>query len=332
MEEKYSSIKAVDLDAPSSPIEKYAEKVLKKIIEDGVPPLPNYYRDYFYNMLENESPEFRKHIYELLSVEESNEFEKDFEYEKKIKLSFKYLKELLQRVAIVYKTSTSVKTIIEQHLKELGYVASPQALEKIIKQLENKIDYIYKKLEKEQKAIKNLYAKNVELIKEIESNSLFDAKYGVYNKRYFLKILEREITLVDKFGHVSSLVVLKIKNEILNGLSEKGKILVNRSLAKILLKTSRRSDVIAHFGDGIFVMLLKHTDRIGAGKTIERIADMVGNASIFLEGEEIDLSIVAGIVEIKEKKEVNIFVEKAFEMMKKAEEENVLYLVYEGDS
>ena len=54
-------------------------------------------------------------------------------------------------------------------------------------------------------------------------------------------------------------------------------------------------------------MLLKHTDRIGAGRTIERISDMIGNAAIFLEGEELELSVVGGITEIKEKKEAEIF-------------------------
>jgi diguanylate cyclase (GGDEF)-like protein len=195
-----------------------------------------------------------------------------------------------------------------------------------------KIDQVYKKLEKEQIAIKNLYAKNVELIKEIENNSLFDSKYGVYNKRYFLTILRKEIKAIQNFKHVSSLVSLKIKDEITKNLSEKGKILVNRSLAKILLKTSRRSDVIAHLGDGVFAMLLKHTDRIGAGRTVERISDMVGNAAIFLEGEEVELSIVAGIVEIKEDIKPEECLNLAVETMKKAEESDTLYLVYEGES
>ncbi len=331
MDEKYSSLQAADLDEATTPIEKYAQKVLSKIIEDGVPPLPNYYRDYFYNMLENEPLEFRKHIYELLSLEDGNEFEKDFEYEKKIKLSFKYTKELLQRVAIVYKSSSSIKSLIESQLKEMGHITSPKALEKIIKSLEAKIEQLYKKLEKEQTAIKNLYAKNVELIKEIESNSLFDAKYGVYNKRYFLTTLQKEIKAIKNFKHISSLVTLKIKNSVIQGLSEKGKILVNRSLAKILLKTSRRSDIIAHLGDGVFAMLLKHTDRIGAGRTVERIADMVGNAAIFLEGEEVELSIVAGIVEIKEQKEAKEYLKLSYDVMKKAEEEDILYLIYEGE-
>ncbi len=331
MEDKYSSVKATALNEASTPIEKYAKKVFEKLIEEDIPPLPNYYRDYFYNMLDNESIEFKKHIFEMLSLEDSNEYEKDFEYEKKIKLSFKYTKELLQRVAIVYKNSTSIKSLISEQLKEVGHITSPKALEKIIKQLESKIEQIYRKLEKEQRAIKNLYAKNVELIKEIENNTLFDAKYGVYNKRFFLKMLEREVTFVDKFKHTSSLVVLKIKDEIVTDLSEKGKILVNRSLAKILLKTSRRSDVIAHLGNGVFAMLLKHTDRIGAGRTVERIADIVGNAAIFLEGEEIELSIVAGIVEIRIKKEVDDYMDMALEAMQKAKQEKILYMI-EGDN
>jgi GGDEF domain-containing protein len=331
MEEKYSSNKILNLNEPSSPLEKFAKKVFDKLIEDGVPPLPSYYKVYFFNLLEDEPVDFKKQIYELISIEDSHEVDKDFELEKKLKLSFKYTKELLQHTAIVYKSTMQLREILTNQLKEISHITSPKILEKLIQQLENKVDLIYKKLEKENKFIKQLYAKNVEIIKEIESNSLFDPKYGVYNKGYFLKLIDKEAQLISKFSHTSSVVVLKLSDKVLSPLSEKGKILANRSLAKILLKTSRRTDEIAHLGDGIFGMLLKHTDRIGAGRTIERIADMIGNAAIFLEGEELELSVVGGITEIKEKKEAEKYLEEALNAMKKAEEENILYSVYEGE-
>ena len=331
MEEKYSSKVVNGLNEPSSPLEKFAKKVFDKLIEDGVPPLPSYYKVYFFNLLEDEPLDFKKQIYEIIALEDSHEVDKDFELEKKLKLSFKYTKELLQHTAIVYKSTSQLREILANQVKEISHIASPKILEKLITQLENKIDLVYKKIEKENKLIKQLYAKNVEIIKEIESNSLFDPKYGVYNKSYFIKLIEKEIKLISKFSHVSSIVVLKLKDNILTPLSEKGKILANRSLAKILLKTSRRTDEIAHLGDGVFAMLLKHTDRIGAGRTVERIADMIGNAAIFLEGEELELSIVGGIAEIKEQKEAEKYLEEALKAMKEAEKEDILYMVYEGE-
>ncbi len=329
MEDKYSSI-TKDLNEPTSPLERFAKKVFDKLIEDGVPPLPIYYKVYFFNMLDEEPLDFKKQIYEIISLEETPELDKDFELEKKIKLSFKYTKELLQRVALIYKNTNFLKDIIASQIQEINHTASPKIMQKLIEKLENKIEQIYSKLEKEHRAIKNLYAKNVELIKEIENNSLFDPKYGVYNEKYFLKLLEKEIKLINKFSHISSVVVLKIKDSVISKLSEKGKILANRSLAKILLKTSRRTDEIAHLKEGVFAMLLKHTDRIGAGKTVERIADMIGNAAIFLEGEEIELEIVAGIAEIKEERPPQEYIFKAINAMKKAEKENELYLI-EGE-
>jgi PleD family two-component response regulator len=127
-------------------------------------------------------------------------------------------------------------------------------------------------------------------------------------------------------------VTLKIKNSVFENLkSEKSKMLLNRSVAKIMLKTSRRTDIVAHLGDGVFAMLLKHTDRIGAGRTVERLSDIINTSAIFLEGEEINIEIVAGIVEIISNEDVEVCLSHALEMMEKAQNDDVLYYVYEGN-
>jgi len=328
--DKFSSFSSHDISEATSPLEKFAKKVLDRLIKEGAPPLPYYYQIYFFNMLDEESESFRKNIYEMISIEESNENEKDFELERKLKVSFKYTKELLQRTAMIYKNATNIKDILDKYKEEIAYIASKNALEKILQQIYNKVEMIDKKLELELSEVKKLYSKNVEILKEIESNSMFDQRYGVYNKNYFLKVVKKEIKLIDKFLHVSSIVTIKIKDDILKQLSEKDKILANRSVAKIILKTSRRTDTIAHLGDGIFAMLLKNTDRIGASRTVERLADIISNSTVFFEGEEVDINIVGGIVEIKEKKDHTEYVENAINVMKEAEREKMLYKVYEG--
>ncbi|WP_456488968.1 GGDEF domain-containing protein [Caminibacter pacificus] len=329
---KFSSIEARDLNEAVSPLEKFAKKVFDKLIEEGVPPLPYYYRIYFFNMLDDEDINFRKHIYEMIAVEESNENEKDFELERKLKLSFKYSKELLQRTAMIYKNANTIKELLNKYADEISFIASPKALEKTVKQFEAKLEAINKKLDLELNEVKKLYSKNIEVLKEIESNSMFDQRYGVYNKKYFLKIVQKEIKLIDKFSHVSSVVTIKIKDEILRQLkNEKNIILANRSVSKIILKTSRRTDTVAHLGEGIFAMLLKNTDRIGASKTIERLSDMISTASVFFEGEEVEIQIVGGVVEIKDKKDAKEYVENAINVMREAEEEGMLYKVYEGE-
>jgi len=330
MEEKYSNYTVKDLNEPMSPIEKFAKKVFNKLIEEGIPPIPSNYTLYFFNMLEDEPKEFKDQVYEILSIEEANDIEKDLELEKKLKISFKYSKEILQRTALLYKLTKQLRELLNDTLKQLAHLASPKIAEKYLKNIENKISKISATMNKELKEIKETYSKNVEIIKEIESNSMFDMVYGVYNAKYFKKMVENEIKLIKKFNHKSSLVALKINENILKNLKrEKSLVILNRSIAKILLKTSRRSDIVAHLGNGVFAMLLKHTDTFGAKKTIERLSDIIANSAVFIEGEEIEIKIVASICELKGEKTADEIIEKCIELLKKAQKENKLYV--EGD-
>ena len=225
-----------------------------------------------------------------------------------------------------------MKDVFEKYKSEASNIANPRLFERLIKTFEERIKLINSKLDNELNQIKKLYAKNIEILKDIESNSVFDSQYGIYNKKYLIKELKKEIKLVEKFKHKSSAVVLKIKDSVFDSLkSEKSKILLNRSVAKIMLKTSRRTDVIAHLGNGVFAMLLKHTDRIGAGRTVERLSDTISTSAIFLEGEEINIEIVAGVVEIISSEDVEVCLSHALEMLEKTEKDDVLYYIYEGD-
>jgi len=331
MEEKYSNYVVKDLNEPASPLEKFAKKVLDKLIEEGIPPIPSNYALYFFNMLENEDREFKKHVYELISLEESEDMDKNLELEKKLKLSFKYSKELLQKTAFLYKLTAQLKKILQESISQMTHITSPRNVEKYLKNIDTKIAKISTTMDSELKEIKDLYSKNVEIIKEIESNSMFDMIYGVYNVNYFTRVLENEIKLIQKFSHKSSLITLKVSDKILKEFKLKKSItIVNRSLAKILLKTSRRTDVIAHLGDGVFAMLLKHTDTIGAEKTIERISDIISNSAIFIEGNEIEVKIVGAVCDLKPEVKVSEYINKCKEALKKAEEENKLFVV-EGE-
>ena len=329
--ENFETIQTANISEPSTPLEEFAKKVFDKLIAENIPPIPYNYKVTFFNMLDNEDETFRKQVYELISLEETNELEKDMEFEKRLKASFKFSKEILQRTAILYKYINLINDLINSYKKEIENAANPKLVEKLIKNLDAKIDKISSKFANELKEIKRIYSKNVEILKEVESSSIFDSQYGVYNKNFFVKELKKEVALIDRFKHTSSIIILKIKDSILKNLkSEKSKILVNRSVAKIMLKTSRRTDIVAHLGGGKFAMLLKHTDRIGASKTVERLADMISYSSIFLEGEEVNMEIVAGIAEIISAEiSAEDYILNAFKALEKAESEGILYYLYE---
>ena len=145
---------------------KLQKKVFDKLLEENVPPIPYYYKMYFLNMLDDEPENFRKQIYEFMSLEETNELEKDLEIEKKLKQSFKYSKELLQHTAVLYKSSQSIKDVFEKYKSEASNVANPRLFERLIKTFEERIKLINSKLDNELNQIKKLYAKNIEILKD----------------------------------------------------------------------------------------------------------------------------------------------------------------------
>jgi len=326
------NVEGVDLNEASTEIEVFAKKVFDKLIEENVYPIPYYYSIYFFNMLEDESEEFKKSVMELIELEGNNELEEDLKFEQKLKQSFKYSKELVQQSAVIYKLSNMLKEKNKHYLAEVENVSTPQAFKNILLNSKKNIEIINKKITASLQIVKDLYAKNVTTLKEIEKESIFDSLYGLYNKNYFLREVKREVSQINKFKHTSSLIVLRISKDVQNKLhSEKSKIVVNRFIAKILLKTSRRTDIIAHLGEGMFGMLLKHTDRIGAMKTSERLSDMISNSAMFIEGDELEVNIVIGISEIfPEKNEIDI-IDCAYKELEQAEKENQLYKICEDE-
>ena len=325
-------MEGVDLSEASTEIEKFAKKVFDKLIEENVYPIPYYYNIYFFNMLEDESPEFKKSVMELIELEGTNDFEEDLKFEQKLKKSFKYSKEIVQTTALIYKLSNVLKEKNKVFLKEVESVSTPQVFKNILSNSIKNTEIVTKKLDKTLSSIKELYANNVKVLKEIEKDTIFDSVYNLYNKNYFVKEVKKEIAQVEKFKHTSSLIVLRVTDIVLKELkTDKSKILVNRFISKILLKTSRRTDIIAHLGDGYFGMLLKHTDKIGAMKTSERLADIISNSTMFIEGNELEVKVSIGISEILAEKTETDLMNCAYKKLDEAGKENELYKLCEEE-
>jgi len=330
IQKKDISVEGVDLSEASTEIEKFAKKVFDKLIEENVYPIPYYYNIYFFNMLEEESLEFKKSVMGLIELEGTNDFEEDLKFEQKLKKSFKYSKEIVQTTALIYKLSNLLKEKNKVFLKEVESVSTPQVFKNILTTSIKNTEAVTKKLDVTLKNIKELYSNNVKLLKEIEKDTIFDSVYNLYNKNYFIREVKKEIAQVEKFKHTSSLILLRVNTNVIEQLkTDKSKILVNRFISKILLKTSRRTDIIAHLGDGYFGMLLKHTDRVGAMKTSERLSDIISNSTMFIEGNELEVRIVIGVSEILAEKSETDTINCAYQKLDEAQNENQLYKLCE---
>ena len=293
------SANSLDVDNTSSDIEEYAKEVLSALIKDNLPPTPNNFSLYFDRLLEDKQDSFRKQISSMLELEEGNDAESTLELEQSLKQGFSSIKNILGTTAHLYKNMTLMTKILDKRLKELAEDSELQAIVNIASALENDISKLNTIVKKQSAQMKTLYDETATIVKSVENETIFDNKFGVYNKRYLMGRIEKEIGLIKEFKHKSSLIMIELSRELKQSIgNEKALLLMTRTIARLLLKTSRRSDTVAHYGNGVFAMLLKHTDINSAMKASDRLCYLVSSSNFFLGDREIKLEISIGITDI----------------------------------
>ena len=95
----------------------------------------------------------------------------------------------------------------------------------------------------------------------------------------------------------------------------------------MLLKTSRRNDIISYFGENSFIMLLRHTDIQSTKKACERMFEMLTNANIILNDMEIDIDVGIGVAPISKEVEVEESINCALEAMEKSGKNKEIYKI-----
>ena len=293
------SANSLDVDNTSSDIEEYAKEVLSALIKDNLPPTPDNFSLYFDRLLEDKQDSFRKQISSMLELEEGNDAESTLELEQSLKQGFSSIKNILGTTAHLYKNMTLMTKILDKRLKELAEDSELQAIVNIASALENDISKLNTIVKKQSAQMKTLYDETATIVKSVENETIFDNKFGVYNKRYLMGRIEKEIGLIKEFKHKSSLIMIELSRELKQSIgNEKALLLMTRTIARLLLKTSRRSDTVAHYGNGVFAMLLKHTDINSAMKASDRLCYLVSSSNFFLGDREIKLEISIGITDI----------------------------------
>ena len=280
-------------------LESYSKEVISALTADNLNPTPNNFSTYFDRLLEDKSENFRKQISSILELEEDNDNENSIVLEQSLKQGFSSVKNILGVTANLYKNMSLMTKILEKRKDELKENKEAQEIIGIAGSLENDVSKLSSILKKQNASMKEMYDDTATILKSVEHETIFDNKYGVNNKRFLLAKIEREIELVKEFKHNSSLIIIELDKTLKDSVdSEKSITLMTKTIARLLLKTSRRSDIVSHYGDGIFAMLLKHTNIASAIKASQRLCELVSNSNFFLSDREIQLKISIGITDV----------------------------------
>ncbi len=124
-----------------------------------------------------------------------------------------------------------------------------------------------------------------------------DALTGVHNRRYFFEMAEREWSRCKRYGEDAALLLIdadnfKAINDVYGHLCG-DRLLV--AIAKAVRATLRQPDLMARFGGEEMVVLLPHTDPLGALDVAERIRERVAGGRLDWQGEKVGTTVSVGV-------------------------------------
>ncbi len=132
----------------------------------------------------------------------------------------------------------------------------------------------------------------------LEIHSKYDALTGIFNRRAFNEMYEREWRRSMRYGHTMSLLMFDIDRfKNVNDMHghPAGDVILKHT-AKIIESAARREgDLASRFGGEEFILLLPDTTAVNAFKIAESIRKTTAQTCFTHDGTEIRITISAGI-------------------------------------
>ena len=312
----------------NSELEKFSLFVLKTISDENLLPTPSNFKIYFEKLLENKPAAFKKRAIEYIETDEVILDESRIDLESKIKEGFLEVKSIAKIVSVIYKNLSVMDKIVKKRVTELNADVNKFMLQNILTALTADFDKLSSVTGKQMYGLKKHYEKTVKIIKEVEDKAIFDPKYEVFNKKYFLLALNKEIRSVKEYKHHSSIVLTRVKEVVLEKIANlKERELFQKNIGKLILKTSRRSDIVFYYGEGVFSIIMRHTDIANAKKACERIGELIESSSFFMDSKELDVDIELAIMPVIADMSAEEHIVSAPEVMSKTGKNLQPYLV-----
>ncbi len=181
----------------------------------------------------------------------------------------------------------------------------------------------------------NTVAKELEHLRkkanELEAGQITDSLTGLYNQTYFQKRFREELARAKRYKNPLSLVLADVDhfhkiNEVFG--EQTGDYILMR-IANVILNNTRHTDIVFRAGMNRFIIILPHTDEMGAYFEAERIRSAIDQTSFFdqdfYELKKLSpkrkqdykhITVSVGLVELDVEKVNNV--EEAFELVEDA--------------
>jgi len=156
---------------------------------------------------------------------------------------------------------------------------------------------------------------------EIYRLTTIDGLTQVYNKRYFMETLEREIGRAQRYRRDLSLIIFDIDHfkKINDTYGHLAGDHVLKHLALVIKSRIRREDILSRYGGEEFAIILPEIDRHNAVQFAEKIRSLIDKALFKFEDTDIPVTISIGVATyLEELRDVNEFIKVADERLYEA--------------
>jgi diguanylate cyclase (GGDEF)-like protein len=136
---------------------------------------------------------------------------------------------------------------------------------------------------------------------EIYRLTTIDGLTQVFNKRYFIETLEREIGRAQRYRRDLSLIMFDIDNfkHINDTYGHLAGDYVLKQLAAVIKARIRREDILSRYGGEEFAIILPEIDAYNSLQFAEKIRRLIEKAMFRFEDTDIPVTISIGVASIK---------------------------------
>ena len=137
----------------------------------------------------------------------------------------------------------------------------------------------------------------VGLSEKVKKMSLTDALTGLYNRRHFENTVEREFLRTRRYGGDLTISIIDIDffKKINDTYGHLCGDYVLKEVAYIIMDNFRKTDFVFRYGGEEFVVLLTETNLEQSKIPMERLRKSVENYKFSYDGQDIRLTISAGV-------------------------------------
>jgi diguanylate cyclase len=278
-------------------IEAYSKEVLTAMKIDHVPLIPANYSAYFEKNLESKDEETKKAILELMEVEKNTSLDRVIDIEFKVKENCFYIRKILENVSNIYSNTSVMIKLLKEKEEQLDISQNAVHVKDVVHSLHENMGGLKNELFSKSKDIKELYTKSKNIVNYMKENSIYDSKFELFNKAFIQEQVSTEIKLIEQFGHSSTLLMLRVHEKTLCQIEkDRTKNIVIKSIIKSINSCLRQSDIVGHYGDNVFIVLLKHTNKNSAIEVTEKLREHVKKENFFIGKNEIDINIATALL------------------------------------